>query len=224
MPVTPRRGELAGHVDELAQRPAFHEALDVGVRERGLAHRRLVRAGRDRHPTTQLAVHLHHHLDAVALERRRIRHRPALVHDRARVAERAPERVAGVRDDRREHQHDELERLLHQGPPCGERSSARPSPFMSSITAAIAVLKVRRRPTSVVTLASVRVPGGAARAALRRVRPPRAPAPAPLHVLVHGLPQPLHESERALHALVRPLERLLGGAANIMNRRAVSAP
>jgi hypothetical protein len=29
-------------------------------------------------------------------------------------------------------------------------------------------------------------------------------------VLVHGLPQALHEAERTLHALVGPLERLLG--------------
>ena len=81
--------------------------------------------------------------------------RPALVHDERRVPELAPHRLRGVRNDRREHQHDEVERLLHHRAArrrCDPRTRA--SAFSNSIVAAIAVLKVRRRPMSSPTLTS----------------------------------------------------------------------
>ena len=187
--------------------------LHIGVGERGRAHERLVGVGGHGDAAAQLAIDLHDDLD-----RSRARAQlsstaghalvdDGVAHGRARATAR------GMRAARSAQASAPTvsSASCTTARPCAERSSKRASAFRSSITAAIAVLKVRRRPMSAVTLASVSCTcrrmsrcraSSVARSSARR----RAAA----HVCVHGLPEPLHETVGALHALVRPLERLLG--------------
>ena len=93
-------GELAADVDEFADGPPFDEALDVRIREGGLAHRSLVGLGSDRHAPAKLAVHLHDDLDGLADKRAFVDPRPLLIDHRSRVTERLPQRMTDMRNDR----------------------------------------------------------------------------------------------------------------------------
>jgi len=91
--------------------PREPEVYRIG--ERRLACNRLVGARGDGDTRAQPAVDLNHDFDRVLHQRGRVRFGPALVHEERRVPELAPHRLRRMRHEGRQHQDDEVERLLH---------------------------------------------------------------------------------------------------------------
>ena len=205
----------------------FDEALDVRIREGSLAHRSLVGA-RQRPPRAREACRSPARRPRWSRAQARLRRPAAIAHRSPLPRDRAPSTAHDRHAERPVTAPAPRPRAPPAAPPCPAGSGRRsaPSAFRSSITAAIAVLKVRRRPMSTRDLGQ-RLVHLAANVALRRRRASSCRA--------RGAAPPLTCACTAFHSRLRKRNApstpssdhssvCSGGEANIMKSRAVSAP
>ena len=146
--------ELAGHDDHAAHRLVGDELLHALIAERRRAHRGLVAVDRHGDVPAQLARSPAPRARAYPA-RARAHRAPASARRSARPGARVPATARGRRAERwaRARRTATSSASWRTARPCGLASSKRCTAFSSSITAAMAVLKLRRRPMSSVALA-----------------------------------------------------------------------
>src|SRR5690349_18927070 len=105
----------SGDHDHLLRLRLADESPDRFVCKRRLLGLFLRRIRRHLDMSAQLPVHLHHELDRILHERRRVHLRPRLVDEARAGAKLAPQGRGDVRNERREHEHRVLEHFLRHG-------------------------------------------------------------------------------------------------------------
>src|SRR5690606_33806244 len=103
--------QLALDDDDLAHRLALDPFAHAVISQRRGTDLFVTGVGGDADASAQLAVDLYHDLDIVLEQRAGIGNRPGVIHQRIIMAKRVPQYVAGMRHDRRQHLHDQLDRL-----------------------------------------------------------------------------------------------------------------